>query len=389
MKLIKKFLTIVILLILMPINISAGIICSDGWESSCTISGPGCCSHHGGVGSKVNYNNTSYYEDETFFDKLENGDYVGIVIIIILILTPIIIGIYISRNKSVSLNSELKLSENKKENSKQNNKEDRNKDTDDDYYLKILIGILILMAIFIISICLESSTNNDATNQDILEQETTDNNLNDQNTNETSNSQYNTEDSKINSTEVETNTRNDNNYSENKNSQEKKAYCLIETYKLDTEDNICYEEYNAYKKDGTCPEGFKSFYNDKFELKCKKETWTYDVMIYSNPHCASYQEAILEEKVCVEPKRIVNKGIDDCKNSGLYWSNTKNACYNSYANLIYDKSCPEGWELTNSNVCYKYEELEPTYTYYCFNNDKLDENRKICRRIMKVMYKDE
>lgn len=45
-----KRIFIILILLVIPITVNAGIICSDGWESSCTVPGPGCCSHHGGVG---------------------------------------------------------------------------------------------------------------------------------------------------------------------------------------------------------------------------------------------------------------------------------------------------------------------------------------------------
>ena len=54
----KKFL-IIILLLIFPLPVNAGIICNDGWESSCIVSGPGCCSHHGGVDSGSEHQNVN------------------------------------------------------------------------------------------------------------------------------------------------------------------------------------------------------------------------------------------------------------------------------------------------------------------------------------------
>lgn len=61
MKKFKKFqLIFLLLMILIPITVHAGIICSDGWESSCSVPGPGCCSHHGGIpGGGSNYSSSS------------------------------------------------------------------------------------------------------------------------------------------------------------------------------------------------------------------------------------------------------------------------------------------------------------------------------------------
>ena len=90
-----------ILLLSFPITANAGIICNDGWESSCVVSGPGCCSHHGGVAgnttSSSNYDNYSYSEKITS-NSSENSDYSGIAIMIIIIIL-IFIGAF-SDNKS-------------------------------------------------------------------------------------------------------------------------------------------------------------------------------------------------------------------------------------------------------------------------------------------------
>lgn len=63
-------LTTIIIVSIVPIDVSAGIICNDGWESSCEISGPGCCSHHGGVTESSNisdnYDHSKNSEDNKF-----------------------------------------------------------------------------------------------------------------------------------------------------------------------------------------------------------------------------------------------------------------------------------------------------------------------------------
>jgi len=69
MKKYKKFqLIFLLLMILIPITVNAGIICSDGWESSCSIPGPGCCSHHGGVGGN---NSNSGMTAQEFYEREE------------------------------------------------------------------------------------------------------------------------------------------------------------------------------------------------------------------------------------------------------------------------------------------------------------------------------
>lgn len=67
-KKIKKILIVLILLIV-PINVNAGIICNDGWESSCVVSGPGCCSHHGGVDF-----GDSFSSDDSFFEQIDDDE---------------------------------------------------------------------------------------------------------------------------------------------------------------------------------------------------------------------------------------------------------------------------------------------------------------------------
>ena len=54
----KRIIFLLMITLLFPINVWAGIICNDGWESSCLSSGPGCCSHHGGVAGGNSYSNS-------------------------------------------------------------------------------------------------------------------------------------------------------------------------------------------------------------------------------------------------------------------------------------------------------------------------------------------
>ena len=62
MKKILMFLIVVCLNVsFFTIPVKAGIRCSDGWESSCSVPGPGCCSHHGGVKENNNYSSNSNY----------------------------------------------------------------------------------------------------------------------------------------------------------------------------------------------------------------------------------------------------------------------------------------------------------------------------------------
>lgn len=82
----KKYVCLLVMvLLLMPITVSANIICNDGTVSpSCTDCHRGCCSRHGGcsastsndstnTGNNVNdnYDNQSYAEQE----EAENNDY--------------------------------------------------------------------------------------------------------------------------------------------------------------------------------------------------------------------------------------------------------------------------------------------------------------------------
>ena len=61
----RYFMSMLLVFFLMPLVTKANVICNDGWVSSCIRSGPGCCSHHGGVsGNNTNSNYYNYYEDE-------------------------------------------------------------------------------------------------------------------------------------------------------------------------------------------------------------------------------------------------------------------------------------------------------------------------------------
>lgn len=72
----KLKLLIIISILILPLSVNAGVICNDGWESSCIVSGPGCCSKHGGVAGGGSYTGNSYggssnsnyhsYGDESF-----------------------------------------------------------------------------------------------------------------------------------------------------------------------------------------------------------------------------------------------------------------------------------------------------------------------------------
>ncbi len=80
----KKIIFGLIMVFLIPLNINAGIICNDGWESSCVVSGPGCCSHHGGVYKSYNtyssYNTGySFYNNNVNSDNDDNIDLSGVV----------------------------------------------------------------------------------------------------------------------------------------------------------------------------------------------------------------------------------------------------------------------------------------------------------------------
>lgn len=91
-----SIILLILFFLIIPTNVSAGIICNDGWESSCLVSGPGCCSHHGGVSNYSNTSSNNYkYSDESsgFIDDLEDEQSAGILIIVILGIL-ILVGIF-------------------------------------------------------------------------------------------------------------------------------------------------------------------------------------------------------------------------------------------------------------------------------------------------------
>lgn len=56
----ELILLVLICICVVPVSISAGVICNDGWESSCPVSAPGCCSSHGGVAGGGTYTGNTY-----------------------------------------------------------------------------------------------------------------------------------------------------------------------------------------------------------------------------------------------------------------------------------------------------------------------------------------
>lgn len=121
----KKLLIFIIFLLLIPISVNAGIMCSDGWESSCITVGPGCCSHHGGVSNRFNYNGSSFSNGDSFVDRLTDGEYSGILILIILFVL-ISLDIYMTNKKDKSRHEEINeavlFEKNMEENREINNK---------------------------------------------------------------------------------------------------------------------------------------------------------------------------------------------------------------------------------------------------------------------------
>lgn len=84
-------------LLFIPLNVNAGIRCADGWESSCTVSGPGCCSHHGGVAGSSSSSSSYSRRNYNSYSSNDDGDGVLGYVIIGLIL-GILIGIVITIN---------------------------------------------------------------------------------------------------------------------------------------------------------------------------------------------------------------------------------------------------------------------------------------------------
>lgn len=93
----KKYsfiLLFAIFLILSPLKVKAGIICNDGWESSCSVEAPGCCSHHGGYGeSDEDYYNGGNYSSDNDYSNSDNDEAIGGVLVIGGIIVFIILAI--------------------------------------------------------------------------------------------------------------------------------------------------------------------------------------------------------------------------------------------------------------------------------------------------------
>lgn len=88
-------LIVTIFLILSPLKVRAGIICNDGWESSCSVEAPGCCSHHGGYGeSDEDYYNGGNYSSGNNYSNNNNNGAIGGFLIGGVLVALIIIGIF-------------------------------------------------------------------------------------------------------------------------------------------------------------------------------------------------------------------------------------------------------------------------------------------------------
>ncbi len=102
---------ILILMTIFPVVVKANVVCNDGWVSSCVVSGPGCCSWHGGVAHSYNYSDDEddyeysedddYYYDESSDDYNEDdyessneNNYIGIMIFIIIIGFGVVASFY-------------------------------------------------------------------------------------------------------------------------------------------------------------------------------------------------------------------------------------------------------------------------------------------------------
>jgi len=74
MKLINKIIVIIILLV--PISVSANIMCKDGTTSpSCLDCHRGCCSHHGGCASKSITSSNGNKKSNEVTDNVGNASY--------------------------------------------------------------------------------------------------------------------------------------------------------------------------------------------------------------------------------------------------------------------------------------------------------------------------
>ena len=103
----------------------------------------------------------------------------------------------------------------------------------------------------------------------------------------------------------------------------------------------CYK-YETFESSKTksCPAGYQLYITDDLKEKCRKYVINDDVMIYTNPHCASNQELSLEDNSCLNTDNSINKTQEECNESGYFWSKVKNRCYINKSPIIYYKSCP-------------------------------------------------
>lgn len=161
---------------------------------------------------------------------------------------------------------------------------------------------------------------------------------------------------------------------------ERVKYSCLSGFTLDEEKKECYK-YTTFEstKTKTCPEGYNLYITDDLQEKCRKYVINDDVMIYTNPHCATNQELSLEDNACLNTDNSINKTQEECNESGYFWSKVKNRCYINKSPIIYYKSCPDGYKMNDSTHCYKYDIIDrQVVKATCPNGYTLSDDKNTC-----------
>ena len=164
-----------------------------------------------------------------------------------------------------------------------------------------------------------------------------------------------------------------NNTSNSKNDVSTKEYYCSYGYKLDIKNKMCYKITNSYKT-YYCLEGYSMEIINGMWEKCKKYIINDDVMIYSDPHCDWNQTLVLSEKSCYNNDGKNWKSKEQCISDGNIYSDVLSSCYTSKGNVIYYKSCPDGYTMSSSQHCYSYDIIDRNYELNCPNGYELKNN---------------
>lgn len=257
----------------------------------------------------------------------------------------------------------------------------KRKKLDTDYI--VLISIIIILSIILIVIILNQNVG--SMNLGNGNNTGADNNIQSgSNTEESNNTQSEQKGQTIDKNVNTENFLNESSSSVNSNSSSGSSYSCPSGYTMDNDGKSCYKITTMESLQvKACPSGYSLYVTDNLEEKCRKYVINDDVMIYSNPYCVSggnvHQELSLQDNACLDPKNRTNRTEEECKSLGFFWSTEKNYCYYHKSNILYMISCPDGYSMSDSEHCYKYDIVDRIIkSANCPSGYNLSEDKTSC-----------